>query len=291
MTEHNRRVVKDSLVNMDIDMSVLSRIFYQRLVDINAPLESLFALDLTARERKFFNMLAVFKSAEQLERIEASIHSIGKRHCCEYGAKIEHLPFVRQALIEALSLHLNEQFDERLQIAWASVFDEISQLLVEAMKKVPQGEGASDDSSELPGVDDLLAQVGGYDGVLRVHTRFYERIFDDPWLGEFFLGKHESTLAKKQTRFMIAAFGGENLYKGETPAQAHMHMYITREQLEAREAILRWALVSEGVNDTLIEYWLSVDRRFWGSIEKASEDDCVMRCAGQVPIVVSKPSE
>ena len=71
----------------------------------------------------------------------------------------------------------------------------------------------------------LLEAVGGWDGILRVHTRFYEEIFEHPWLRIFFRGKHPDILAKKQTEFMVAAFGGENLYKGDTPAFVHMHMF------------------------------------------------------------------
>jgi len=289
MSLDNRQLVRDFLEAPDLNMTKLANLFYQELSDNSPSLRSILSLDRAARERKFFNMLAVIKNAKHLERIQTSIQNIGKQHLRDYGAKIEDIPLIKNALMNALSRYLGEQSTPALKLAWYVVFDEISELFIQALKNADRRYHDRNISPDIKAIDNVLERMGGYDTILRIHTRFYERIFDDPWIGQFFRGKHESTLARKQTEFMVASFGGENLYKGDTPAQVHMHMYITHEQLEARETILRWAIAEEGLNDELIEYWLQIDRGFWGGIEKDSVDDCVMKCMGQNPIIARKP--
>ncbi len=291
MSLENRQRVRDLLETTDFDITQLAHLFYQELSNNDTSLQSILLLNQAARERKFFNMLAVFKNAKHLERIQGSIQSIGKQHLRDYGAKIEDIPLIKNALMNALSSYLGKQFTPELKEAWYLVFDEITELFIKSLENADRRSHNRNISPEIKHIDNVLDQLGGYDTILRIHTRFYERIFNDPWIGQFFRGKHESTLARKQTEFMVAAFGGNNVYRGETPAQVHMHMYITHEQLEAREKTLRWAIGEEGLSDELIEHWLQVDRGFWGGIEKNTVDDCVMKCMGQIPIIARKPGQ
>jgi truncated hemoglobin YjbI len=112
---------------------------------------------------------------------------------------------------------------------------------------------------------DLLAEIGGEEGAYRVHERFYEVMFNHPWLGQFFFGKSEEVLVRKQTQFMVAAFNGPNRYTGDTPAFVHMHMFITDGMADLREQILRQAIVKKTI------------------------DECVLKCVGQVPVTADKP--
>jgi hypothetical protein len=136
----------------------------------------------------------------------------------------------------------------------------------------------------------LLNAVQGAEGIRKVHQRFYDVLFDEPWLGKFFYGKAKDVLVDKQTQFMVAAFGGESLYKGDTPAFVHMHMYITDEMSDLRQQILRQAIIAEGHSGSIADRWLKVDDSFRASIVKTSVDECVLKCVGQMPVVAQKPA-
>jgi len=116
-------------------------------------------------------------------------------------------------------------------------------------------------------------------------------MFDHPWLEQFFYGKSKEALIRKQTQFMVAAFGGENHYRGDTPAFIHMHMYITDEIADVRQEILKQAILDEGLSEDIAQRWLKVDGSFRRGIVKKSVDECVLKCFGQMPVVAKKPND
>lgn len=124
-----------------------------------------------------------------------------------------------------------------------------------------------------------------------VHQYFYDILFEDPWLKKFFYGKSKETLIDKQTQFMVAAFGGENHYRGDTPAFVHMHMFITDEMSDLRQGILRDSILAQGFSAAIAKQWLEIDDSFRSSMVKKSVDECVLKCKGQMPIVVPKPTD
>ncbi|HFE32590.1 MAG TPA: hypothetical protein ENJ17_04695 [Gammaproteobacteria bacterium] len=288
MSLEQRRQVAACIEDIGTDINQLSQSFYRHLLQDNPALSRLFTGNTAALNRKFFNMLAALKNVKHLEKIEASIQQLGERHGRQYAVLAEHFTPTKKALMTALDEHLGDAFTAELRQSWEVVFDEVAALMQGAISEAPR---ADNDSVPLTGYDaDLLQAIGGEAVVLRIHQRFYDVIFEEPWLGKFFRGKHETTLARKQTEFMVAAFGGENRYRGDTPAFVHMHMLITEEQLEAREALLRDAIRAEGLSEEIVERWLRVDRGFWAGLVKASEKECVLKCFGQYPVVAKKPA-
>ncbi|MCF6299325.1 MAG: hypothetical protein L3J01_05545 [Thiomicrorhabdus sp.] len=270
-------------------INTLSDEFYRILFQRNPKLREIMPDDTAALNNKFFNMLAVFKGVKHLEKIENSIKKLGQRHFLKYGAKTDHFDDIRKALFLSLEIVLASKFDDKLRDAWEIVFDEVVSIM--------SGESSDEDSSEkdisvapVAGNDNgLLAEIGGRDAVYAVHQRLYDVLFDEPWLERFFYGKEKSVLVRKQTEFMVAAFGGENHYKGDTPALVHMHMMITEEQLNSRETALYHAMKDEGISDDLIVRWLQVDRGFWPGLIKQSVNECVLKCIGQRAIIIEKP--
>ena len=286
--QHDRAQVRDCIEAIGPDINEVSQHFYRHLLRDNPALSTIFSGNTASLNRKFFNMLAALKNVKHLEKIETSIQQLGARHAQQYAVLGEHFAPLKQALLTALEEHLGETFDAELKLAWSGVFDEVAAIMQRAMADLP---AAGDSPAALTGYDgDLLQAIGGEDVVLRIHQRFYDAIFEEPWLGQFFRGKHETTLARKQTEFMVAAFGGENRYSGDTPAFVHMHMLITSEQLEARAVLLRNAIRAEGLSEAIVERWINVDRGFWAGLVKQSEDECVMKCFGQYPVVAKRPA-
>ncbi|MCF6323131.1 MAG: hypothetical protein L3J89_02205 [Gammaproteobacteria bacterium] len=289
MSIEKRLLVRLSIQIHGDSINALSDEFYRTLFQRNPELREIMPDDAVALNKKFFNMLAVFKGVKHLEKIESSIKQLGKRHFLKYGAKMDHFDDIRTALLLSLETVLASKFDDRLRDAWEIVFDEVASIMSGGLPD----EGLSEKSIPITSItssdNGLLAEIGGRDVVYAIHQRLYDVLFDEPWLERFFYGKEKSVLVRKQTEFMVAAFGGENHYQGDTPAFVHMHMMITEEQLSIRETALYNAMKDEGMSDDLIVRWLQVDRSFWPGLIKQSVNECVLKCTGQRAIVIEKP--
>jgi hemoglobin len=286
MKTENRMLVKACVEKIGSDSDKVSQLFYKHLFQLDMQLKTVFSGNVAFLNRKFTNMLATFKNIKHLETISDSVVKMGERHA-QYGTLLEHFPTVKQALLSALADYFGEKFTAVLKNAWSDVFDDVAQLMKQGLAAAP--ENVNPIAAKTDTEDNLYAQIGGEEIILRVHKRFYDVMFDEPWLEKFFFGKSKEALILKQTQFMVAAFNGANHYRGDTPAFVHMHMFITEEMLDVRERILREAILAEGISAELTERWLSVDRSFRAAIVKHSVDECVMKCKGQLPIVAKKP--
>lgn len=289
MNEQQRLLVKTDIETIGTDINALSQLFYRELFHIDIGLKRVFPGNVVFLNRKFANMIATFKNVGHLDKISASIGKMGERHLTQYGVQTEHFKPVSEALLLALSDYFGDAFNQERKAAWQAVFDAISAIMAHSMDTADRRESKRPQYDEAGYDTDLLAEVGGEAGVLRVHERFYEVIFNDPWLGQFFYGKHQDVLAEKQSKFMVAAFGGDNHYTGDTPAFVHMHMFITDEMSGIRQQMLRQAILDEGHSESIAERWLKVDDSFRQSIVKKSVDECVLKCRGQIPVAPSKP--
>lgn len=289
MSKANRILVKQSIDDLADSREELSRLFFRELFHLDMNLKKVLPGNTVFLNRKFFNMLAALQNVKYLENIAESVAKLGERHLLKYGAQIEHFDTLKQALLSALEQHLGERFTPALRGAWHEVFDEVAQVMKQAMSKADR-RGETRPRYDVSSYDpDLLQEIGGEAGVLRVHQRFYEVMFNHPWLGQFFFGKSEEVLITKQTQFMVAAFNGPNNYTGDTPAFVHMHMFITDEMADLREQILRRAILDEGLPESVADRWLKVDQSFRPAIVKKSIDECVLKCVGQVPVTAEKP--
>lgn len=289
MKVENRLLVKACIDEIGSNIEKVSQLFYKELFHLDIHLKNVFPGNVVFLNRKFSNMLATFKNVKHLESISDSLAKMGERHA-EYGAEIKHFPTVKTALLLALNDYLGEKFSPELEAAWLEVFDDVAKIMEQALANSENNGSAQLSHDDEDGYDiGLLAEIGGEDVILRVHQRFYDVLFDEPWLETFFFGKSKEALIIKQTQFMVAAFGGANNYSGDTPAFVHMHMFITEEMSEVRGKILRNAILAEGLSESIADLWLKVDKAFWPAIVKKSVDECVLKCKGQLPIVAKKP--
>ncbi len=286
MKVKNRLLVKACIDEINPNINVISPLFYKALFHLDARLENLFSGNAVFLNRKFINMLGTLKNVKHLEAISDSLHKMGERHA-GYGAELQHFPLVKTALLAALRQHLAECYTDELDAAWQDVFDDVARIMEDA---VAQNETTPAQHRTETAYDaHLFEEIGSADVILRVHQRFYDVLFEEPWLEKFFYGKAKDVLISKQTEFMTAAFGGPNNYTGDTPAFVHMHMFITDEMSDVRETLLKKAILAEGLSSSITERWLRVDRSFRPAIVKKSVDECVLKCVGQLPIVANKP--
>lgn len=289
MTTANRLLVKNCIDEIAGGKGELARLFYRELFHLDTHLKQVFPGNTVFLNRKFFNMLAALQNVKYLENISESVVKLGERHLLKYGAQIEFFDTLKQALLSALKQYLGEKFTQDLEKAWSEVFEDVSAIMKEAMSKVDRRHRHRDPYDDISYDPDLLQEIGGKDVVFSVHQRFYEVMFNHPWLGQFFFGKSEAVLITKQTQFMVAAFNGPNNYAGDTPAFVHMHMFITDEMADLRENILRKAILDEGLSESIADRWLRVDQSFRSAIVKKSIDECVLKCVGQFPVTAKKP--
>jgi len=109
----------------------------------------------------------------------------------------------------------------------------------------------------------LFDAVGGLPTLQKVHRIFYDRIYAHPMLGQFFEGHAQEAIENRQTQFMGQKMGGSIKYTGKELELAHRRMFISRELLEVRQALLREALEEVNLPERLRSRWLRIDHAFW----------------------------
>lgn len=135
------------------------------------------------------------------------------------------------------------------------------------------------------------AHAKGPDAALirRVNERFYELVYEHPWLSGFFAGVEREHITAQQTAFMTGALGGPKEYRGRPPSHAHPHIFITDEVFDLRRELLVQALAETDAPAGLVQAWLRIDEAFRGSIVKGSPAECTGRWRTDTVIIVPDP--
>lgn len=138
--------------------------------------------------------------------------------------------------------------------------------------------------------DNFLEQIGGRAVLARVHNLLYNKLFDHPWLGAFFVHTTRKTVEDQQTDFWAGLMGGQKVYGGRSPRDAHVHMFLPAEAFAIRNALLGEALVEARVAPDLREKWLALDANFERALVNKSVDECQGRYRTEKVIVAAKPA-
>ncbi|MDX8378410.1 MAG: globin domain-containing protein [Mariprofundales bacterium] len=294
MNEADRLKVCACINDIGRGITDLSALFYANIYRFDPNIINVLDGQVPYLQRKFANMLATLNNVKYIDKVRPALEKMSARHMA-YGAHPKNFKTFRSALLQSLADYFAEKdqtFDDDLRAAWEAVFDEVTGIMRDWMLQHPELQNDDiHDKQNTHRDTNLLKEIGGEEIIRRVHQRFYNVLFEDNYLGQFFYGKSKPSLIMKQTQFMVAAFGGEDNYRGGTPAFVHMHMLVTDEMADIRETILRRTILAEGLSEDIADRWLSVDHAFRPSIVKKSEDECVMRCWGQAPSVIKKPAE
>ncbi|KAJ3350634.1 hypothetical protein GGF32_004778 [Allomyces javanicus] len=81
---------------------------------------------------------------------------------------------------------------------------------------------------------ELLAQLGGEDGLQRIVHAFYIRLLQDEQLKHRFAGVTMHRMRHLQFHFLLFLFGGgENRYRGRSMREGHAHLHITNDEFDA----------------------------------------------------------
>jgi hemoglobin len=125
----------------------------------------------------------------------------------------------------------------------------------------------------------LFEKLGGLPTLQKVHKIFYDKIYADAWIGQYFKEIKQEIIENQQTDFMAQAMGGPEKYCGAFPIPAHQHMNINEELFEHRHQMLKDSLKEAGVAPEHAEAWLKIDGAFKKGILKNSVADCKPRFA------------
>lgn len=124
----------------------------------------------------------------------------------------------------------------------------------------------------------LFEKLGGYPMFRKINKIFYDKVYADPWMKQFFSHVPQEHIENQQTDFMAAAFGGPEQYSGRLIPDAHQHIHITEELFLLREKLLDEAFVEAGAPSELVTRWKKIDNAFKKGILK-SKEECVRRFA------------
>lgn len=136
---------------------------------------------------------------------------------------------------------------------------------------------------------DLYGRLQDPRVVRRVNERFYELVFEHPWLARFFEGVDQEHITSQQTDFMTGALGGPKNFSGRPPSHAHPHLFITDEVFDLRRDLLVRAFEETGAPEELREAWLRIDEAFRPAIVKSSLAECSGRWRNDRIIAVPDP--
>lgn len=101
-------------------------------------------------------------------------------------------------------------------------------------------------------------------------TDFYGQVYADPALAPFFAHTTMEWAIDHQFAFLAQAFGGERLFFGDRPRNAHHWMVISDALFDYREALMAATLRKHGLAEAHIGYWLSFEERFRSHIVKSA---------------------
>jgi truncated hemoglobin YjbI len=136
---------------------------------------------------------------------------------------------------------------------------------------------------------ELFESYGGRAILEKVSTVFYDKIYADIWLKDFFQHVPQDYIEAQQVNFMQTALGGENIFAGKTPPHAHKHIYITDDVYRARENLLLESLKDCNASEALIKRWIEIEDTFYGRVVKKSIDECQVRYPGEGILDFPKP--
>jgi len=102
-------------------------------------------------------------------------------------------------------------------------------------------------------------------------VEFIERVSQDMVVGFFFKGHDLARIADREYQLAAERMGGPVTYGGRPVGAVHKGLGINKGHLRRRLAILKFVLTSHGVDDGVMERWLTHERGLESEITNARE--------------------
>ncbi|PKI16132.1 group I truncated hemoglobin [Colwellia sp. 12G3] len=137
-------------------------------------------------------------------------------------------------------------------------------------------------------IDDFN-RIGGRASLIAINKVFYDKVYQHPWLKQYFLTIPQQHIEDQQVDFMQKVLGGENHYIGKAPPVAHSHMFIPDELFDVRKQLLVDTFSETGTHPELIDKWLNLDESFRRILVKKSPSECKPRFTTDPILNFDKP--
>ena len=133
MTPRQIDLIRTSWAVVEPDAESLSATFYERLFELDPVLRRLFAkTDMTAQGRIVMQTFKVIvASLDDFATIIPFIQALGRVHA-RYGVRDDHYDTVGAALMWTLDRMLGARFDDETADAWATAYDLLASVMIEA---------------------------------------------------------------------------------------------------------------------------------------------------------------
>jgi hemoglobin-like flavoprotein len=116
------RLVQRSFGRAATKKRLIATLFYDRLLEINPALRSMFKGDMEEQGRKFMRMLALIVShLHEPEELKRRMQANSQRHA-RLGIQPEHYQTVCTALLWALEQGLGREFTPAMREAWQAAY-------------------------------------------------------------------------------------------------------------------------------------------------------------------------
>jgi len=141
MTPEHIRAVQSTWVKVLPVKDAASRLFYERLFEIDPSLRGLFRNDMRQQSEKLMQVIdAIVNGLSQLERIVPAIQELGRRHI-DYGVKDRDYGTVGTALLWSLGKSLGAEFTPQVRDAWATLYGVLATTMREAAPTAQTADG------------------------------------------------------------------------------------------------------------------------------------------------------
>jgi hemoglobin len=116
----------------------------------------------------------------------------------------------------------------------------------------------------------LVDECGGPDALMALLQDFYDRLYQDLFVGFFFTPHDKATLVAHQYAYITAHLGARSpvtpAYTGRPMIKAHAHMPILVGHFNRRHVVLREVLMAHKVPEHVRLAWLELDESLRGLI-------------------------
>ncbi len=131
--------------------------------------------------------------------------------------------------------------------------------------------------------------MGGRAALIRINKIFYDKVYKHPWLKLYFEAVPQDHIEAQQVDFMQKVLGGENVYVGKTPPNAHGHIFITNELFNVRATLLKESRKEANSHPDLVQKWLALDETFRSRLVRSSAAECAGRFASDPILAFPDP--
>ena len=130
MTPEQRDLLRQSWPPIAADADRLSRVFYDRLFELDPDAAALFAdTNMTIQRKKFLDMLGEsVKLIDEADKLVPDVIGLARRHVT-YGVEPSHYATAGQALAWMLEEGLGDAFSDDVRRAWADAYRFVAALM------------------------------------------------------------------------------------------------------------------------------------------------------------------